>query len=55
MIFGTQLDATQQANTVPEAAISNYLQSVWATFAKDPENALYHDPFGFPDYGQMSK
>jgi hypothetical protein len=52
MIFGTQFDATTQANTASEQGLSDYMQRVWAAFAKDPENALYDDPFGFPDYGE---
>jgi cholinesterase len=54
MIFGTQVDASTEANTAPETALSKYMQSVWAAFAKDPENALYEDPFGFPQYNSLS-
>jgi hypothetical protein len=53
MIFGTQVDATAEGNTVPETGLSKYMQSVWAAFAKDPENALYDDPFGFPQYNSL--
>lgn len=31
------------------------MQRVWAAFAKDPEHALYEDPFGFPQYNSLSK
>lgn len=51
MIFGTQIDATTEQNTVSEQGLSNYMQKVWAGFAKDPENALYEGEFGFPGYG----
>lgn len=53
MIFGTQVDATTEANTPSEQGLSDYMQSVWAAFAKDPENALYEEPFGFPQYNSF--
>jgi carboxylesterase type B len=54
VVFQTAVDASQEADTPPEASISRYLHKVWAAFAKDPENALYRDPFGFPQYNPFS-
>jgi cholinesterase len=53
-IFGTAEDASQAPNTELEDKESDYLQRVWADFAKDPENALYGDRYNFPQYDSHS-
>lgn len=55
-VFGTS-ELGGLPNTQPEAAISQYMMSAWAAFAKDPHNALSRPPFSWPKYalgGQCS-
>ena len=47
MVFGTA--DTYEPNTIEQTAISEYMQSIWVEFAKDPENALT-GKFGWPKY-----
>ena len=52
-VFGTAEQAGLP-NTRAEAAISNYIMSAWAAFAKDPTTALLKAPFSWPLYNSES-
>lgn len=54
-VFQTAELASQEASTPTELAISATLHHTWASFAKDPERALYGYPFNFPQYNPNSK
>lgn len=53
MIFGTMEDLSGQANTDLEEVVSRYLQHVWATFARDPNNGLLN--LGWPIYNASER
>jgi cholinesterase len=55
IVFKTAVDASQAPDTPAEARISQYLHGVWASFAKDPENALYADRYNYPQYDPKSR
>ena len=52
-VWATAEDASGLADTVPEAAISSYLQSAWAAFAKAPSTALSAPPYSWPKYNPL--
>ena len=50
VIWGTTQDVTGVAPTPVEALVSESLNDAWASFAKDPENALSAPPFSWPKF-----
>jgi cholinesterase len=54
IVFDTAANASGVADTYQETLVENALQSIWAEFAKDPQNALKEDYY-FPEYNPLSK
>lgn len=52
-VFGTA-ELAGLPNTPPETAISRYVMSAWASFAKNPTRALSQAPFSWPQYNPQS-
>lgn len=49
IVFGTYNASTAPAGpTTAEIALSQYMQSAWVTFARDPANGLKNAPFSWP-------
>ena len=53
-VFGSS-ELAGLPNTQAEAAISSYIMSAWAAFAKNPNSALSAAPFAWPKYDRKSK
>jgi cholinesterase len=53
-IWGTAEDASAVRNTPTETLISDYLQGVWAAFAKNPNSAFSKLPYLFPRINELS-
>lgn len=49
MVFGASEDVSGEPNTLAEDATIEYMQWVWATFARDPEKGLA-SVLGWPKY-----
>jgi len=53
IVWQTTVDASGEANTAPEASISQYLSGAWAAFAKNPATGLSSAPYSWPRYNPL--
>jgi cholinesterase len=55
IVFETAPDTSGLPNTAAETSISKYLNRAWASFAKNPHDALSSERYRLPEYDPSSK
>lgn len=55
IVFQTDEEVSGTAGTDAEVAFSNMINTMWADFAKDPENALSSDKYDLPQFKDGNK